>query len=117
MLDEEDFKNEAFKDQTMKIHTEVSLAISTRLKNQEAWHHGKTDDQHFFIKERCREGLAALDCLDILLEHGGFEAYLEQHAILWRLLEELDLVLLIRKKIAQKFGKNCFFIAGLESSS
>ena len=118
MFYEEEFKSEAFKDQTVKIHTEVSLSLSKYLKNQNACRHVKTGDQCFLEKEAAKEALKVLDDLDIFLEKGYLEAYLEQHAILWRLLEELELSVLIGESIAKQFGKNCFFIAlSLEHSS
>ncbi len=110
MLYEEEFKDETFKEKAMKIHTEVSLGVSEHLKNQAAWRHRKTDDQCFLAKEAAKEALNVIDSLDICLEKSYFKAYLKQHAILWRLLEELELCVLIGERIAGQFGEYCFFI-------
>ena len=107
MFDEEDFKDEAFKDKTMKIHTEISLTLSKHLKNQEAWHDRETGRQYFLAQ--IQEAWKVLDSLDICLEKDYFEAYLEQHAILWQLLEELGLAILIAERISRQFGEHCFF--------
>ncbi len=110
MLYKEDFESQAFKNQAQKIHAEVLLILSAHLKSEKAWCHRKTGDQSWLLTQEVKDALKVLRSLDACLKKGNLDIYLEQHAILWGLLEELELVLLAREKIAKQFGKDCFFI-------
>ncbi len=110
MLCKEDFKNQACKDNIMKIHTLVSLTLFRCRKNRQAWHHLQNGDQRWLDKERAKEALSVLDALDFYLDHGRLDDYLEQLEKLWTLLNESQVGSLIYDKIVEQFGRDCFFI-------
>ncbi len=110
MLCKEDFENQAYKDNLMKIHTLISLTLFQYRKDRQAWYHLQNGDQRWLDKERAKEALRVLDALDFSLDHGKLEEYLEQLERLWELLNESKVGPLIYDKIVYQFGADCFFI-------
>ncbi len=110
MIEEKYFKDEAYKDRLMEIHTLVSLTLSQYHKNRGAQYHLQNGDQRWPDKNRAKDALKVLDCLDFFLDQGIFDAYLEQFEVLWSLLNESRVGAIIYDKIALQFGKDCFFL-------
>ena len=106
MLLIEDFRSSAYKEETMKIHTLVSLALSRHLSSRMDRVHRETDDQRWLTEQGVQEALTLVDQLDWFLEKGPLEDYLEQHALLWELLEELGLAPGLEEAIKHQFGRS-----------
>jgi hypothetical protein len=105
MLLIEDFRSEAYKEEMMKIHTLVSLTLSRHLNSRVDRVHRETDDQRWLSEQGVQEALKLLDQLDWFLEKGPLNSYLEQHALLWALLEELGLTPGLEEAIKRQFGR------------
>ena len=101
----EDFCSEAYKEEMMKIHSLVSVALSRHLSSRVDRVHRETDDQRWLSEQGVQEALKLLDQLDWFLEKGPLKAYLEQHALLWALLEELGLTPGLEEAIKRQFGR------------
>ncbi len=110
MIEAKYFKDEVYKEKIMKIHTLVSLSLFKYRKNPDAWYHLLNGDQRWLDKNRAKDALKILDCLDFFLDHGMLDAYLEQFEMLWPLLNESKVGPLIYDKIAREFGSDCFFL-------
>lgn len=110
MLTTEYFKDQAYKDTIMEIHTLVSLTLFRYRKNRQAWYHLQNGDQRWLDKEGTKKALSVLDALDFYLDHGRLDDYLEQLEKLWALLNELQVGSVIYDKIVKQFGGDCFFI-------
>ncbi len=101
----EDFCSEAYKEEMMKIHSLVSVALSRHLSSRVDRVHRETDDQRWLTEQGVQEALKVLDNLDWFLEKGPLKKYLEQHALLWGLLEELGLAPGLEEAIKHRFGR------------
>ena len=110
MIEAKYFKDEAYKDRIMEIHTLVSLTLSQCRRKRHAWYHLQNEDERWLDKNRSKDALRILDCLDFFLDKGMLDAYQEQFEVLWPLLNESKVGPLIHQKIALEFGADCFFL-------
>ncbi len=104
MILREDFGNEQYKDQMMEIHGLVSVQVSRHLSDQEDRVHRETDDQRWLTEQGSQEALKVLDQLDWFLEKDQWKSYLVQHALLWKLLQELGLAPMLEETIRHRWG-------------
>jgi hypothetical protein len=113
MLSIEEFQSAAYKEETMKIHTLVSLALSRHLSSRVERAHRETDDQRWLTEQGVQEALKVLDQLDWFLEKGPLKDYLEQQVLLWNLVEELGLAANLEEAIKHRFGRSWHTRSGL----
>ncbi|MBP9729641.1 MAG: hypothetical protein KBD23_05870 [Gammaproteobacteria bacterium] len=104
MMENLDFKNPQWIENTSQIHRWVAIEIERYLQ--------QVVDQAWLKKQSCKEGLKLTEALDELLQSQDDPraTYLKKQGALLAVLRELKLETFLKQKIKEAFGGACFFL-------